>query len=116
MAYTSIGVQVVVKTGLEPVYVAATLTDGDRFRNTGKEFIHVINGGGSPCLVTVPTPATISGLLIEDRVVTVPAGEDRMIGTFEPGLYNNPSGGTDAGECYVEYDQVTTVTVAVIRP
>jgi len=116
MAYATIAVQIVVKTGLEPTYTAATLTDGERFRNTGKEFVHVINGGGSPCLVTVPTPAQISGLDIEDRVVTVPAGEDRMIGTFEPGLFNQPAGGTDAGECYVEYDQVTTVTVAIIRP
>ena len=116
MAYTSITIQTIVKTGLEPTYAAATLTDGDRFRNTGKEFLHVINGGGSPCLVTVPTPATISGLLIEDNVVTVAAGTDEFIGTFEPGLYNQPAGGTDAGETYVEYDQVTTVTVAVIRP
>jgi hypothetical protein len=116
MAYNSLSIQTIIKDGLEPVYGTATLTDGDRFRNSGKEFVHVINGGGSPCLVTIPTPATISGLDIEDKVVTVPAGEDRMIGTFEPGLYNQPAGGTDAGELYVEYDQVTTVTVAVIRP
>ena len=116
MAYTAITIQAVVKTGLEPTYAAATLTDGDRFRNTGKEFLHVINAGGSPCLVTVPTPATISGLLIEDKVVTVAAGTDEMIGTFEPGLYNNAAGATDAGEVYVTYDQVTSVTVAVIRP
>jgi hypothetical protein len=116
MAYTALSIQTVTKAGLEPVYGTATLTDGDRFRNSGKEFVHVINGGGSPCLVTIPTPATVSGLAIEDKVVTVPAGEDRMIGTFEPGLYNNPAGGTDAGELYVEYDQVTTVTIAVIRP
>ena len=116
MAYTSLSIQTVAKAGLEPTYVAATLTDGDRFRNSGKEFIHVINGGGGAVAVTVPTPATISGLTIEDKIVSVPAGEDRMIGTFEPGLYNQPAGGTDAGECYLEYDQVTSVTVAVIRP
>ncbi len=116
MAYTLLTAQTVIKTGLEPAYASATLTDGDMFRNTGKEFVHVINGGGSPCLVTIPTPATIKGLDIEDRVVTVGAGEDHMIGTFEPGLYNNPAGGTDAGKLYVEYDQVTTVTVAIIKP
>jgi len=116
MAYNSVSIQTVIKDGLEPTYAAATLTDGDRFRNTGKEFIHVINGTGTPCLVTVPTPAQVSGLDIEDKVVTVPGNEDRMIGTFEPGLYNQPAGGTDAGDCYVEYDQVSSVTVAVIRP
>ena len=116
MAYTSVAVQVVVKGGLVPAYVAATASDGDRFRNTGKEFIHVVNAGGSPCVVTVPTPAQIAGLDIEDKTVSVAAGTDQMIGTFEPGLYNQPAGGTDAGDCYITYDQVTTVTVAVIRP
>ncbi len=116
MAYNEITAQIVIKDGLVPSYASATLTDGDRFRNTGKEFVHVINAGGSPCLVTVPTPAQVSGLDIEDKVVTVAAGTDRMIGTFEPGLYNQAAGATDAGDCYVEYDQVTSVTVAVIRP
>jgi len=116
MAYTVLTAQPVTISGLVPSYAAATLTDGDQFRNSGKEFIHVINGGGSPCVVTVPTPATIKGLTIQDKTVSVAAGTDRMIGTFDPGLYNNPAGGTDAGYCYVTYDQVTTVTVAVIRP
>ncbi len=115
MAYNAITPQIVIKDGLEPTYTAATASDGDRFRNTGKEFIHVINGTGTPCVVTLLTPAQVSGLDIEDKLVTVPGNEDRMIGTFEPGLYNNPAGGTDAGEMYVEYDQVSSVTVAVIR-
>lgn len=116
MAYTSLTPQIVIKDGLVPTYAAATLTDGDRFRNTGKEFIHVINGTATPCLVTVPTPAQVSGLDIEDKVVTIAGNTDRMIGTFEPGLYNQPTGGTNAGDCYITYDQVSSVTVAVIRP
>ena len=116
MAYTELAAQTVIKTGLNPTYAAATLVDGNMFRNTGKEFVHVVNAGGGAVAVTVPTPATISGLLIEDRIVSVPGGEDRMIGTFEPGLYNQPAGGTNAGKAYVKYDQTTSVTVAVIRP
>ena len=116
MAYNSISIQTVVKGGLEPTYTGATLSDGDRFRNTGKEFIHVLNGGGGAVAVTIPTPAQVSGLDIEDKIVSVPAGEDRMIGTFEPGLYNQAAGATDAGDCYVEYDQTSSVTIAVIRP
>jgi len=109
MAYTAITVQVPTIAGTEPTYTAATLTDGDDFLNSGKEFIHVVNGGGSPCVVTVPTPATVKGLAVEDKTVSVPAGEERMIGRFDPGLYNQ------SGRCRVEYDQVTTVTVAVFR-
>ena len=116
MAYSALSIQSINKDGLEPTYVGATLSDGDRFRNSGKEFIHVLNGGGGAVAVTIPTPATIKGPDIEDKIVSVPAGEDRMIGTFEPGLYNNPAGGVDAGELYVEYDQTSSVTIAVIRP
>lgn len=113
MAYANLATQIVVKGGLEPAYTNATASDGDMFSNTGKEFVHIVNGGGSPCVVTVPTPATVAGLAIEDKTVTVPAGEDRMIGVFEPGYYNQS--GANKGKCYVEYDQVTTVTIAVIR-
>ena len=116
MAYTDLTIQTVTISGLEPTYVAATATDGDMWRNSGKEFLHVINASGGSINVTVLTPATVDGLAIEDKVVAVPAGEDRMIGTFKPAHYNNPAGGTDPGKIYVEYSAVTSVTVAVIRP
>ncbi len=112
MAYANLSTQIVVKAGLTPAYTAATLSDGNKFSNTGKEFIHVVNAGGSPCVVTMPTPATISGLAIEDKTVSVTAGEERMIGPFEPGIYNQPA---DKGKCYITYDQATSVTIAVIR-
>ena len=117
MAYTDLTTQIIVKGGLLPVYGAATASEGDMFRNTGKEFVHVVNGGGAnPCDVTLVTPAQIKGLDIEDKTVSVPFGDERMIGTFEPGLYNQAAGATDAGKTYITYDQVTSVTVAVIRP
>ncbi len=116
MAYTDLTVQTITKDGLNPTYASATATEGDMFRNSGKEFIHVVNASGGSINVTVATPATISGLAIEDKVVAVPAGEDRMIGTFEPALYNQPAGSTDAGKTYISYSAVSSVTVAAIRP
>ena len=74
-----------------------------------------MNAGGSPVLVTLVTPATISELDIEDKVVTIASGDARFIGPFEPGLYNQPSGATDSGDMYVEYDQVAGVTVGVYQ-
>lgn len=115
MAYIDLTTQVISKSGIVPTYAAATLADGNKFRNTGKEFIHVVNAGGSACIVTMVTPAQISGLDIEDKIVTVAAGSEQMIGTFEPSLYNQAAGATDAGKTYIKYNQVTTVTVAVIR-
>lgn len=113
MAYVNLSVEVPTIAGLEPTYTAATLTDGNMFKNSGKEFIHVVNGGGGACLVTIPTPALTKGLTIEDKAVSIPAGEERMFGRFDPGLYNQS--GADAGKCYVEFDTVTSVTIGVFR-
>lgn len=113
MAYTDLTTQVISKDGIVPSYVTATLTDGNMFRNTGKEFIHVVNASGGGVNVTVPTPAKVVGLDIEDKVVVVGAGTDQMIGPFEPGFYNQS--GADKGKTYVEFDTITSITVAVFR-
>ncbi len=92
------------------------MTDGNRFKNSGREFVLVVNGGGAnPVVVTIPTPQTISGLTIQDPTVSVAIGAEKIIGPFPPSIYNNPAGGTDPNEVYLEYDQVTLVTVSVFR-
>ena len=113
MAYTNLAVETASIGGLNPSYTAATLTDGNMFTNSGKEFVHVVNGSGGSINVTVLTPALVRGLTLEDKVVAVPAGEERMIGRFDPGLYNQS--GTDAGKVYVQFSSVTSVTVGVFR-
>ncbi len=116
MAYTELAVQSPTIAGVIPADVAATLTDGNRFKNTGREFILLKNGGGvNPCIVTIPTPQTFKGLTIQDSTISVAIGVDKTIGPFPPEAYNNPSGGTDPNEVYLEYDQVTSVTVSVFR-
>ena len=67
MAYTQLTVYGPTIGGTEPTYASATLTDGDMFKNSGNEFIHVKNGGGGAVAVTIPTPKTIKGLAIEDK-------------------------------------------------
>ena len=113
MAYTNLTTQVISKTGIIPTYAAAVITDGNKFVNTGKEFIHVVNASGGSINVTVPTPAQVAGLDIEDKVVAIGAGVDTMIGPFEPGYYNQSGG--DKGKTYVEFSAVTSVTIAVLR-
>ncbi len=115
MAFTLLAAQPITKDGIVASYVQATASDGDMYRNTGKEFYHVINAGGSPCVVTIATPATISGLTIEDQVVTVAAGTDQFMGPFDTNLFNQPTGAANAGRVQIAYDQVVTVTVAVLR-
>ncbi len=117
MAYTLLTVQTPAIAGVIPANVAATLTDGNRFINTGREFIMITNNGAvNPVVVTIPTPQTFKGLAIADPTVSVPKdGIIKIIGPFPPEVYNNPSGGTDPNEVYIEYDQVTTVLVSVFR-
>lgn len=101
--------QSVVRTGLEPSYDAAS-SGGDEFANTGAEFIHVKNGDGSPHTVTIETPNLVDGTLaIADRDVVVPAGEERMIGPFPVGTYNDGD-----GLVQLTYDAVTSVTIALL--
>lgn len=114
MAYTNLVAQPITVDGLKPVMAAAAITDGNMFTNTGAEFLYVANGGIGAVIVTVATPAQVVTLDIEDVAVTIPAGEIKMIGPFEP-RYFNQKGGADHGKCYVEYDQVTSVTIAIVR-
>lgn len=111
MARTSLSVQEISRTGLDPAYEAAN-GDGEKVVNDGKTFVHVINGGGSPITVTVQHPGTVDGLAVADLTVTVTNAEDQMIGPF-PGRFNQV--GTDVGQIYVDFSGVTTVTVAAIR-
>ncbi len=115
MARTAIIVQDIVATAaaLEPTYEAA-FVDGHKFTNTDRHFLHVKNGGGGATVCTVQTPKTVDGLAVAELIVSIAAGEERMIGPFPPGTYNQPSG-ADAGMVYVDFDVLTTVTLAAIK-
>lgn len=109
MARVVLAPQTVLRTGLTPAYTAAPATganNGNTIVNAGKMMLHVKNGGGSPCNVTVDTPGTVDSLAVADRVVAVPAGGERMIGPFPIATYNQ-TGGFIA----VDYDFITSVTV-----
>lgn len=104
----------VTTAGVVSAYASAN--DGDVFANTGKEFLHVKNGGGGSITVTI-TPARTStstpafGDLTKAAVsVAVAAGAEKMIGIFEPHPFNNTS-----GQVVVNYSGVTSVTSAAFK-
>lgn len=109
MPRAALVVQTIEVDGLEPTYTAAEAA-GNSFANTGDQFLHVKNGSAADVDVTVQTPAKVGGIDIEEVVVTVTAGEERMIGPFPPGVFNQAS-----GEVYVDYEDETTVTVAAFK-
>lgn len=108
MAASEITIQAISRSGLTPSYEAANV-DGNYFANGGNEFIHVKNGDSSPHTVTIETPNTVDGLEIADRVVSVPATSEKIIGPFPAGTYNDGSGNVN-----ISYDAITSMTVAAL--
>ncbi len=95
--------------GTDGALAAATVTDGEKFLNTGKEVFMIINGSASQITVTIPIPLTVDGVAVASRTVTIAAHTAKLIGPFPPS-YNDGSGYVSA-VC----SAVTTVTIAVIN-
>lgn len=107
-------VEDVTESGLNATYNAAD-AGGDTFANDSSEkiFLHVKNGDASEHTVTV-TPVTTSkevqgfGSMTKSNVsVAVPASEERFIGPFPFQAF-----GEDPD---ITYDDVTSVTIAVLK-
>lgn len=105
--------QVVTLAGLTPAYTAASATDN--FLPDADTFLHVKNGGASPDTVTVVTPGNApGGLAIADVVVSVPAGQERMIGPFPAEQFADPANAVP-GNAGVTHSFITSVTVACLQ-
>ena len=68
--------------------------------------LHVTNGSGGSLTVTIVTPGTSDGLAVADRTVTIPNGEERVIGPFLRAIYN----ATATGKVTVQFSATTSVT------
>ncbi len=69
--------------------------------------LNVHNGSGSTITTTIPTPGTVHGLPIDERVISVPAGATRSI-DLGGAEYLQPD-----GMVYIDLSSVTTVTLGV---
>jgi hypothetical protein len=113
MADVDISVQKLTKSGLNATYTDdSTLngTDTFLFENGNATFMYVKNGDGSSHTVTVQTPATVSGLDVAELTIDVPAGEDRFIGPFPPGVFNY-----NTGKAKFTLDAGTSMEIAILR-
>ncbi|KKN39099.1 hypothetical protein LCGC14_0746950 [marine sediment metagenome] len=101
----------IVKTGVVPTNTGSLSASNNYVTpNDGRLFLHVINGGGSTCNVTIAANKLVDGLTVPDRTVAVLAGTDQMIGPFDKDVYN------DANDLIsVTFDFITTVTLAAMR-
>lgn len=88
----------------------AAAAGGDEFANTGDTFFQIKNAG-SEITLTVETPAKIEGIDIAEITVTIPATTgDKMIGPFDPAIFNQST-----GRVAVTYSAVTSVTVGAFK-
>lgn len=91
----------------EPVGTAAS--NGDKFLNTGREYVVFLTGGAQR-VVTVTTPYQLDGLAVGPRTITVPANSFVIAGPFPP-LYHNDG----SGFVVLNYDNVSGIAVGVIK-
>lgn len=102
--------QQITNTGTQPTYNAAA-AGGDKFAYTANAFIHVKNGDTAAHTVSVVSQyAPVPGIAPADIAVSIPAGEERMIGPFNRQFFENADGDVE-----LTYDAVTSVTLAVLR-
>jgi hypothetical protein len=103
--------QVVVKTGLAPVYTAVNASDTITPVSGAKQYLHVKNGNAAACTVTiVDAGTTAAGSAATNPTVVVPLTTgDRMIGPLSNALAD-PS----TGLITVQYSLTPTVTAALI--
>ena len=90
-------VKKVVLTGLDPLtpaYVAAT-SGGDDVLNSGNVFLHFVNGATQETTVTINSIKACNQGFDHNAIVVVPVSEERMIGPFDRGRFNDASGSID---------------------
>jgi hypothetical protein len=110
MARTALTKQQTLNTGLTPVFSAGDAANGHSFLNDGHQFLYVKNGGGSSINVTIQTVAKLAGLSLAALVIAVPNAQERMLGPFDPAVFNQAD-----GSVYADLSAATSVTVGVFQ-
>lgn len=101
-------VQAISLSGLKPTTEA--VSSEDTFLNDGRTFLVVSNGDTGSVTVTINSVVPCNYGFDHDIEVVVPAGEDRWIGEFPVGRFNNSEGKVTVG-----YDSTTNITAGAVR-
>jgi hypothetical protein len=93
--------------------VAPTATHGNKFHNSGREFLKIVNGSAAPITVTLTPGTSVDGLALPTKVYTIAATgsgtgvDDQVIGPF-PATWNYSE-----DWIWVICSAVVTVTIGV---
>lgn len=104
----TITVQTLSRSGAVPTYAAAT--SSDKFFNTGKEWVEVINGDSSSTTVTITSVGGCDQGFTHNETVTVAAGATKKIGPFPVARFND-----DSGFVTIAFSNITSVTRGVFK-
>ncbi|NEB92448.1 hypothetical protein [Streptomyces bauhiniae] len=107
----TLNIQALAITGTNPTFTAAA-AGGDKVSPSGdRTYIHVKNGSASSVNVTITSYGVgPRGAATADRVIAVPASQERMIPVYSD-LNANPVDGLAS----IAYSAVATVTVGAFR-
>ena len=73
-----------------------SLGDNYFFKNNGTTILNFIKSSASDCVVTIVTVATLGGLAVADRTITVTGSTgDIFVGPFPPAIYNDANGNVE---------------------
>ncbi len=97
------------RVGMRPAYAAAE-AGGDQFTPGQATLLHIKNAGGGAVTVTVAThPKLVPDLQAVDLAVSVPAGQERLIGPFPKSAFEDLD-----HRVHVAYSGVSGVTIAAL--
>ena len=84
-----LAVQSAVRAGLEATYTGSITASTDYTSpNDGATILHFKNAA-TAASVSITTFTVVDGINLADRVVAIPANEERFIGPFPPSIYGN---------------------------
>lgn len=86
-----------------------TGANADKYRNSGKESLVIINGGGAPITVTRTARKACDQGTLHDNVVSVAAGATEYLPPVSPLIFND-----DDGFVGVTVSSTTSVTFGVL--
>lgn len=94
MPRTALTVTTIARTGtVQPSQEVGDVANGNSIAgNDGRILLEVKNDDASSQTVTIPTPGTIDGLAIADLVVSLTAGQTKLIGPLSPSTFNQSDG------------------------
>lgn len=104
--------QVPTTAGVEPTVISGmSAADTQIIPNpNGDVVLRVINGSAEACKCTIKVPGLVGGNEVKAKEVSTAAGKTKIIGPFDPKVYNNTK-----RQLEVTFDKVTTITLEVTR-